>query len=382
MPPDDLNLLVVNFEMNRESPALAWQCQVVQALAPHCRHLVVVTEQASDVKLPANVTLWVMPRWYAKLPWRWCGAKWLANAHVYALCKRFAINACFVHMNMEWSYRLSLCLRYLGIPILLWYAHGSVTTRLRLAHWRADRVVTSTRDGFRIPSNKVRTIGQGIDTKLFRPAAMTKPTGREIITVGRISARKGVETMIDVATELRALCRAQPISLVIYGAALTRRDRQYVTYLQALIQARGLQDRVRLAGPVPHAKLPDIYRKAALLLNLSATGSMDKVVLEALACGCPVITSNEAFVDLFRKHGLQRLLVVNEAPVTIARRILDVCTDGQRPSESELRAVALEHDLKHYVRRLLSEIERLRWSKHELASSVWTDNVRRPEGGA
>ena len=52
--------------------------------------------------------------------------------------------------------------------MVLWYAHTSVTPTLRLAHALADRCLTSTPAGFRIPSEKLFVVGQGIDLDQFR----------------------------------------------------------------------------------------------------------------------------------------------------------------------------------------------------------------------
>ena len=55
------------------------------------------------------------------------------------------------------------------IPILLWYAHASVTPTLRLAHALVDRCITASSDGFRLTSDKLFVIGHGIDVERFRP---------------------------------------------------------------------------------------------------------------------------------------------------------------------------------------------------------------------
>ena len=62
--------------------------------------------------------------------------------------------------------------------------------------------------------------------------------------------------------------------------------------LEAL--ALELGARVHFLGGINQTQLRDEYHKAAYLIHTSETGSLDKVVLEALACGCPVKTNDPA----------------------------------------------------------------------------------------
>ena len=62
--------------------------------------------------------------------------------------------------------------------------------------------------------------------------------------------------------------------------------------------ARELGAAVHFLGALTQLQLRDEYRKAAYLIHTSETGSLDKVVLEALACGCPVKTNDPALKHL------------------------------------------------------------------------------------
>ena len=58
--------------------------------------------------------------------------------------------------------------------------------------------------------------------------------------------------------------------------------------------AKELGTAVHFFGALTQAQLRDEYRKAAYLIHTSETGSLDKVVLEAIACGCPIKTNDPA----------------------------------------------------------------------------------------
>jgi glycosyltransferase involved in cell wall biosynthesis len=81
--------------------------------------------------------------------------------------------------------------------------------------------------------------------------------------------------------------------------------------------ARELGARVRFLGGLTQVQLRDEYRRAAYFAHTSETGSLDKVVLEALACGLPVRTNDPALKMLEsvgpeyirEHHSLQRLIL-------------------------------------------------------------------------
>lgn len=354
-----MRILVVNFEMDPGSAVLAWQYRVVAKMATHADRIIVLTEKRNVCRLPENVEVYTIPRWYSKAPFRWLGAKWLANFLLFRLCRHFAFHACFIHMNMEWAYRFYPCFRWFRIPVLLWYAHGHVSWRLRLAHLCVDRVVTSSAEGFRLPSTRTRIIGQGIDTDLFKPGDHTKLTG-EVLHIGRISRRKRIELMIRAIAELKNMASSEPIRLRLIGSPLTRDDRRYEGELMRLIEFLDIGDRVMRTGHVPMDALPQAYQSALVHLNLSTTGSMDKTVLEALACGCPVLTSNVAFKSLFMDEGLNEFFVEHDSPPVIARQLLVIFRNRNRIDRVKLRSIVLgKHDLSGYVTRIFANLNEI-----------------------
>lgn len=348
----ELKLLVVNFQMDERSPVLAWQQAVARELARRCAHVTVLTEHVGAYASAPNLDVRAVPHRFCRAPLRWVGAKWLAALPIAALARRGRFDACFVHMSHEWVARLWPFLAPAGVPIALWYAHGSAGRRLRLSHRLADRVVTSSPEGFRLASEKAVVIGQAIDVDLHRPLPPAEPRD-DVLSVGRIAPRKRVELVVDAFAALRDLRPERHFRLRLAGPVLPG-DRDYARRLRERIAAHGLADRVDWLGALDTSDLPALYRSAFAHLNVSRTGSMDKTVLEALACGCPVLTSNEAFRDLLRGH--RDLFLADEDPRAIARRLLDLRERG-RPAAGALRSLVVgRHDLDGWVDRVLAEL--------------------------
>ena len=118
------------------------------------------------------------------------------------------------------------------IPVLLWYCHTATSRTLRIAHRMVDCVVTCSADGFRLPSRKVKIIGHGINTDIFKPAADTSADDTfKIVTVGRLSPIKRCDILIQATQEMVA-SGASDISFTIVGGRERSDTEEYEAYLK------------------------------------------------------------------------------------------------------------------------------------------------------
>jgi glycosyltransferase involved in cell wall biosynthesis len=120
--------------------------------------------------------------------------------------------------------------------------------------------------------------------------------------------------------------------LVILGA---ERDQQYAAELHALVRDLGIEDDVVFAGAVQNEETAHFYRAADLLVYPSFNETFGLPILEAMACACPVITSD--VTSMPEIAGGAALLADPHDPRSIARAILDAVG----PAASRLRADGL-----------------------------------------
>jgi glycosyltransferase involved in cell wall biosynthesis len=180
---------------------------------------------------------------------------------------------------------------------------------------------------------KVTVLRNGVETMLFRPpddrrAARTALglTGPTLISVGLLIERKGHHRVIEAMTALPGY------TLLIVGEGPER------ARLAAMIERLGLADRVRLLGARPHAELPTLYGAADALVLASSREGWANVLLEAMACGTPVIASNiwgNPEVVRSRAAGLITEDNTVEAIVAAARRLF-----ANPPDRAATRAYA------------------------------------------
>ncbi len=132
----------------------------------------------------------------------------------------------------------------------------------------------------------VTVLRNGVDLALFRPAdrALVRRElgldGPTLLSVGHLIPRKGHDLAI------RALSLLPGWRLMIVGEGPERGR------LETVARELGLADRVRFEGAQPHSSLPRFYAAADLLILASSREGWANVLLEAMACGTPVVASN------------------------------------------------------------------------------------------
>ena len=206
-------------------------------------------------------------------------------------------DAVFVHMNPIWVVLGGPLWKLLGKRSFFWYTSGGVTFKLKVAEKFADVIFTASKESFRLKSDKVIVTGHGIDTELFKPDSKFKIQNSKlrILSVGRIAPVKSYETLIDAAKILKD--RGENFSITMIGEAPLKQDKQYENNLKSQISNLNLQNNFNFIGKVNYKKLLPYYQSHDIFVHLSKTGSLDKALLEAMACGILVLSSNFSAKD-------------------------------------------------------------------------------------
>lgn len=148
-------------------------------------------------------------------------------------------------------------------------------------------------DEFGVPESMIYVIPNGVDTSVFCPkSSLNDNTVRDnkiespfLLHVSNLKKVKNFETVFEVFKQLSALYPR--LKLVVVGGLP-----ETLLYYQNLIRDSGFSKRVSFLGVVTGNSLATLYREASLLLFPSHYESFGLPVLEAMACGCPVVASN------------------------------------------------------------------------------------------
>jgi len=223
----------------------------------------------------------------------------------------------------------------LGRPVVV-TARGSDVTQLpdhaipgHMIRWAMSRAagLISVSAGLRdamlrlgAPPDSVTVLRNGVDLQLFRPIdrdAARRELGLDgptLLSVGHLIPRKRHHLAIH------ALTRLPGWQLVIVGEGPERSN------LQQEAGTLGVAGRVRFAGSHPHTALPRFYSAADVMILASSREGWANVLLEAMACGTPVVASNIPGNPEVVQGEAAGIVVSENTPDAFAQAILSVHT--------------------------------------------------------
>ncbi len=279
------------------------------------------------------------------------------NRILWRLCRGCKPDAILVHMVPRYVlYALPVALLF-RVPVDLWYTHKGVDKYLRMAHPFIRHAFTASEESFRLSSGKKAIVGHGIDTSRFEPGREARRSG--VLTVGRITPSKDQKVLVEALGILNREREGDGIEARIVGEPLLAGDMAYMDELKKLVQERGLELVVRMEGPIPHSRLPEAYRAAEIMVNASHTGSVDKVVLEAMATGAIPLTCNESFVPLLGDMAESLVFRKGDADDLAARiqSIFEMNRSERDSLAARLREIVVKnHNLDRLMDRMVGKM--------------------------
>lgn len=181
------------------------------------------------------------------------------------------------------------------------------------------------------PAEKITALRNGVDLQLFQPE--DKPQARaafgmnekfSIASVGHLIERKGHHLVIE------ALAKILDAELYLAGGG------EEEARLRALAEQLGVTDRVHFLGAIPQARLRTLYSAVDCLVLASSREGWANVLLEAMACGTPVVATNV--------WGTPEVVASPEAGVLMHSRTAQGCVDG-------ISALRQDYPSPHATRR-------------------------------
>ena len=335
-----MNLLILTQKVDKNDDNLGFFHRWLEKFAERTNQVFVIANFAGEHSLPANAQIFSLGK-----EKKFGRVRRYFNFYRYLFKLLSEIDAIFVHMIPAWVILVWPVAFIFQKKIYLWYAHKSITLSLRVADNLATKVFTSSKGGYRLNSKKLVMTGQGIDVAHFEPKNVQKnPAQLKFLSVGRISESKNFEFLIDVAEILKN--RGLDFIFNIVGMPILSLDFSYKKKLENLIAEKKLQKNIHFLGVKIYNKMPQIYNSHDILIHASKTGSLDKVVLEAMSCGLPIITTSEAFVGT--------LDVLPKEANLMAEKIIQLKNAGKNLSLREI--VVQNHNLSDLIKKIMENL--------------------------
>jgi glycosyltransferase involved in cell wall biosynthesis len=200
-------------------------------------------------------------------------------------------------------------------------------------------------------ADKLDLVMTPVDVEALAPLPFDerKPQARYILTVGRVNdPRKNIPMLLHAFASIHA--RRRDLRLVLVGddpgeplLALTRQLR--------------LENAVEFRGKVPERELHRLYQEAELFVLASTQEGLGIVMLEAMACGLPVVATDCGGPEGIVISGETGRLVPNNDAGALAQAVMDLLNAPEQLAAMRERCVAFvrEHCARPIVERQLYE---------------------------
>jgi glycosyltransferase involved in cell wall biosynthesis len=347
-----LSVVFISQTVDRDDPVQPHTVRWIEALAntPAVHHTAVLALRTGRYDLPGNVDVYRFGR-----------SNRLATLAAFyrgvVRSVRRRPDVFFVHQGGPYPLLLLPIKIVSRIPIVQWKAHGVITRAMAFCARRCDDLIfTAARASFPLALSKVRIVGHGIDTQAFRSEAAA-PLG-DLMAAGRIAPTKRVEEIVR-AVEHANRTYGTAYRLNIYGPTLPG-DEAYAAGIEALIDRLGARNRVALHGPVRHEHLPRLFNGHRACLNFADHRAVDKSALEAMACGLPVISTNDSVAEIIPSALGPLLITEKESTEAQAGTIHELLrrpdAEIERLGEQLRGVVVAEHNIDRLFDRILEDV--------------------------
>jgi len=258
------------------------------------------------------------------------------NAH-------WAIPPGFIAIFTKRLHKKPVVIKIYGAEIFPFFRRNNITSKIakriiKYALKKAEKVVSNSaatcKVGEELSGRKdIEVLSEGVDLKFFNPhidcceiIKREKLDGYHIIfSTGRMVERKGFRYLIEAMPHL--LKEFPNIKLVLGGDGPERKN------LEKLSVDLGVEDNVIFLGFISDKELPKFMKACSVFVLPSIvdrkgdTEGLGLVLLEAMACGTPVIGTNVGGIPYIIKNCVNGFLVEQKNPKQLAEKIVTLLKD-------------------------------------------------------
>ncbi len=292
------------------------------------------------------------PAWVAN--YRWVRAPFRLFPYAINLWRTAGkVQLLHVMANSGWSWHLITApaiwiAKLRGIPVVVNYRGGGAEEFFARSFFlvqpslrRADAVVVPS--GFLEQVFAKRGLAARIVPNIVDLTRFSRHGAADGVTADKpphIIVTRNLERIYDIATALRAFAifrlRFPEARLTVAGSGPEREN------LEALAAGLGLGNAVTFTGQLDNAEMADLYRAATITLNSSLVDNMPISILESLASGVPVVSTNVGGIPYLVQDRQTALLVPPGFPEPMAEAMGRIAVDkilARRLSEAGSAAV-------------------------------------------
>jgi glycosyltransferase involved in cell wall biosynthesis len=184
-----------------------------------------------------------------------------------------------------------------------------------------------------VPDDKISVITNGVDNEVFKPLDKEQcrktlgitSSGKAILFVGNLVRGKGIEDLVDAFSGMSE--RIGDSRLMIIG------DGPLKNSLKRRIDKAGLKGKVNFTGKQRHDSIPLWMNACDVFCLPSHNEGCPNVVLEAMACGAPIVATNVGGIPELIVPGIDGELVPAREPKALSAAIESVLNRSKEPKD-------------------------------------------------
>ena len=324
-------LICVQAVDTKDDPLMGFFHGWLTELSKHFESIQVICLREGTHTLPHNVQVYSLGKETGE-----SRLKYITRFYRHLFAIRGTYDRVFVHMNPHYVLLGGLYWKFKRIPVFFWRNHAKMNLMTRIAAVFSKNVFYTSPYACTSVFTHALQMPVGIDTRLFIPGKIETHVAKKILFLGRLSPVKQLELFIEAGTLL------PHYEFHIFGDA-PRHDQ---TYAEDMKKKAGKN--IFFHPSVKNVDTPAIYHSHDLYVNLTPEGSMDKTVLEAVACGIPTLASNKSFSDLLPPQAILSPATKEELARRITR-IVEMKNEEQKMILEHSRSVVV---MKHSLEKL------------------------------
>ncbi len=194
-------------------------------------------------------------------------------------------------------------------------------------------------------AKRIEVVSNGVDLDRFARKSDFAPTGR-IIHTGRLGFEKNLRVVLTAFAEIAG--KNPGYELIIAGDGPARKE------LEKMSKDLGVDNRVKFLGMIKRDDLPQIYRSGDVFATASTMETQGMVVLEAMACGLPVVGVRKYALPDLIKDGVNGFVVKPGGEKQMAGKLEYILNNPRLIRKMGMKAVetARKHDIRLMAEKL------------------------------
>jgi glycosyltransferase involved in cell wall biosynthesis len=236
--------------------------------------------------------------------------------------------------------------------------------------WRDADAIAAVSNGLRqyayetVPGMPIDVIPNAIELSVFTPPRQRSHNGPvRLLFVGRFNAFKNVESLLEMAGRLKEM-KVDDFELQLVGDGERRAN------LERQVIELGLTRQARFLGWVDRTAIVECYRQADIFVTATTWEGMPNTVLEAMACGLPIVGTRASGLQELVREGINGHLVDLNDTFTMAERLAELIANPyeRRRMGKESRKIAeQEFDWEYIAEQYVEIYQRIVGSQPEEA---------------